>query len=100
MKGFTPLEVRTLADRALEMIEAAIMKGDLPPGARISEAPLAKTFGISRGPVREAIRRLEGRGLLERVPHIGARVVTISIEDLLEIFDIREALEGTACRLA
>ena len=100
MKGFEALQVQTLADKALGSIEAAIMKGDLAPGTRISEVLLAKTFGISRGPLREAIRRLEGRGLLVRIPHIGARVVTLSVDDLLEIFDIREALEGMACRLA
>ena len=76
------------------------MKGDLAPGTRISEVLLAKTFGISRGPLREAIRRLAGRGLLEIIPHAGARVVTLSVDDLLEVFDIREALEGMACRLA
>jgi DNA-binding GntR family transcriptional regulator len=100
MKGFEALEVRTLADQALDRIETAIMKGDLAPGTKISEVLLAKTFGISRGPLREAIRRLEGRGLLETIPHVGARVVTLSVGDLLEVFDIREALEGMACRLA
>lgn len=89
-----------MADRALDRIETAIMKGDLAPGTRISEVLLAKTFGISRGPLREAIRGLEGRGLLEIIPHVGARVVTLSVDDLLEVFDIREALEGMACRLA
>jgi DNA-binding GntR family transcriptional regulator len=100
MQGFEALAVQTLADKALESIETAIIKGDLAPGTRISEVLLARTFGISRGPLREAIRRLEGRGLLERIPHVGARVVTMSIDDLLEVFDIREALEGLACRLA
>ena len=100
MDGFEALEVSTLADRALDRIETAIMKGDLAPGTKISEVLLAKTFGISRGPLREAIRRLEGRGLLEVIPHVGARVVTLSVDDLLEVFDIREALEGMACRLA
>lgn len=100
MDGFKALEVHTLADRALATIEAAIVKGDLAPGTRIAEVSLAKSFGISRGPLREAIRRLEGRGLLERVPHLGARVVTISIDEVLEVFDIREVLEGMACRLA
>jgi DNA-binding GntR family transcriptional regulator len=100
MHGFEALEVRTLADRALDRIETAIMKGDLAPRTKISEVLLAKTFGISRGPLREAIRRLEGRGLLEIIPHVGARVVTLSVDDLREVFDIREALEGMACRLA
>jgi DNA-binding GntR family transcriptional regulator len=61
---------------------------------------LAKSFGISRGPVREAIRRLEGKKLVERVPHVGARVAAFSKGDLQEIFYVREALEGMACRLA
>jgi DNA-binding GntR family transcriptional regulator len=100
MQGFQALDVQTLADKALEKIEAAIMKGDLAPGVRISEVLLAKTFGISRGPLREAIRRLEGRGLLERIPHVGARVVTLSVEDLVQVFEVREVLEGMACRLA
>src|SRR3990172_6486792 len=75
MDGFEALEVRTLADRALDRIESAIMKGDLAPGTKISEVLLAKTFGISRGPLREAIRRLQGRGVCARAaqPRRGAQ---------------------------
>ena len=90
----------TYADRAFEWLEAAIIKGDLAPETRLDEVSLAKSFGISRGPVREAINRLEGKKLVERVPHVGARVVTFSKSDLREIFVVREALEGMACRLA
>lgn len=95
-----PLGGRTLADRAFEWLEEAIIKGDYPPEYKLDEASLAKAFGISRGPVREAIRRLEGKKLVERVPHVGARVAAHTKGDLIELLYIREALEGMACRLA
>lgn len=91
---------RTLADRAFEWLEEAIIKGDYPPHARLDEVGLAKSFGVSRGPVREAIRRLEGKKLVERVPHIGARVAALQPGDLSDLLHVREALEGMACRLA
>lgn len=102
MQQFKPpsLSGATLADRAFEWLEAAIIKGDLAPETRLDEVSLAKSFGVSRGPVREAINRLEGKKLVERVPHIGARVAAFSQSDLREIFYVREALEGIACRLA
>ena len=91
---------RTLADRAFEWLEEAIIKGVYPPESRLDEVKLAKAFGISRGPVREAIRRLEGMRLVERVAHSGVRVARRSLEDLIELLTVREALEGIACRLA
>ncbi|MBV1789216.1 GntR family transcriptional regulator [Marinobacterium sp. D7] len=93
-------ESRTLADRVCKQIVTAIVKGDLLPGQKISEPELARTYGISRGPLREAMRRLEGWRLVERKPHIGARVVKLSAQELIEIYRVREALEGMACRLA
>lgn len=97
-----PLEpiTRTLADRVCQQIVTAIVKGDLPAGYKISEPELARMYGISRGPLREAIRRLEGLRLIERKAHIGARVVKLSANELIEIYHVREALEGMACRLA
>lgn len=91
---------RTLADRAFEWLEEAIIKGDYPPETKLDEVALAKSFGISRGPVREAIRRLEGKKLVERVPHVGARVAALHPSDLADLLHVREALEGMACRLA
>ncbi|MBE9397248.1 GntR family transcriptional regulator [Pontibacterium sp. N1Y112] len=93
-------ESRTLADRVCEKIVDAIVMGNIPPGHKISEPELARTYGISRGPLREAIRRLEGYRLVERKPHVGARVVNLSAKELIEIYHVREALEGMACRLA
>jgi DNA-binding GntR family transcriptional regulator len=67
---------------------------------RLQEAVLARQLGISRGPLREAIRRLEGRNLVIRVPHVGVRIADPSREEILDMFLLREALEGIACRLA
>jgi DNA-binding GntR family transcriptional regulator len=96
----TELPTLTLSDGAFQRIQTAIVKGEIPPGTRISEQYLSDTFGISRGPLREAIRRLEGRRLVVRIPHAGVRVVSLSYEELLELYHVREALEGMACRLA
>jgi DNA-binding GntR family transcriptional regulator len=90
----------TLSERVFEQIRGAIERGDIAAGSKISEPELARRFGVSRGPLREAIGRLEACGLVERRPNIGARVVTLSSEGLLEIFQVREALESMAARLA
>lgn len=89
-----------LADRAHAALVEAIVSGDIPPGAKISEPDLARRLGISRGPLREAVRRLEERGLVQRRPHAGVRVVELSLSDVLDVFTVREALEGMAARLA
>ena len=93
-------EVRTLAERVFHQLQDAIVRGELAPGSKITEPGLSKTYGISRGPLREAMRRLEAHRLIERVPHVGARVVKLSMKELLELFDLREALESMAARLA
>lgn len=90
----------TLAESVFRRIQAAIVCGEIAPGSKISEPELARTYGISRGPLREAIHRLEGQRLLVRVPHVGARVVSLSHAELIELYEIRESLEGMACRLA
>jgi DNA-binding GntR family transcriptional regulator len=95
-----PVPIRTLSDQAFTWLEEAIVKGEIPAGAKLDEVALARQLGISRAPVREAIRRLEGKKLVERVPQKGARVAALSSEELGEILLIREALEGLACRLA
>jgi DNA-binding GntR family transcriptional regulator len=95
-----PLVRLTLADQAFENLADAIVRGEFPPGAPLSELEIAVKFGISRAPAREAIYRLEARGLVRRSPHHGARVVELGVEDLRELFQVREALEGMACMLA
>ncbi len=93
-------ESRTLAGRAYESIKADIIIGQLPQGSKIIEADLALKYGISRGPLREAIHRLEQNKLVVRVPHAGSRVVTLDHKLMADIYSAREALEGMAARLA
>jgi DNA-binding GntR family transcriptional regulator len=90
----------TITERIFSLLREAIIEGDIPAGSKISEPELARSYGISRGPLREAIGRLESCGLVVRRANVGARVVTLSSEQLLEIFHVREALEGMAARLA
>ena len=90
----------TIADKVFTQLRQAIVEGEIPPGSKISEPEMATRYGISRGPLREAMRRLESSNLVERRANVGARVITLSNEQLLEIFHVREALEGMAARLA
>ena len=90
----------THADWAFQQLRDAILSGVLLPGTKISEPELARRFGISRGPLREAIRRLQERRLVTRVPRLGARVTSLSAAALSEIFMVREALEAMAAREA
>lgn len=90
----------TLADRLFDALQQAIVEGAIPQGGKISEPELARRYGVSRSSVREAIARLEACKLVERRPNLGARVVELSAEQLIEIFQLREALEGMAARLA
>src|SRR5262245_28248057 len=79
---------------------ASIYTSELAPGAIVNEAALAERFGVSRGPVREAVRRLQGIRLVSREPYMKASVVKLTSAEVLELFQVREALEGMACRLA
>ncbi len=89
-----------LADVVFDQVLDAIYQGRLAPGSVINEVALAQEFGVSRGPVREAVRRLQGIQLITREPYIKARVVTLSAESALELFQMRMSLEGVACNLA
>ena len=91
---------RTLSERIFEQLQEGIVRGEITAGSRLSEAELAASYGISRGPLREAIRRLEERGLVIRTPHSGTHVISLNHNELLDIYQIREVLEGLACRLA
>ena len=91
---------RTLADRVCNQLKDDIITGRLSQGSKIVEEDLAREHGVSRGPLREAIRRLEGMHLVERIPHAGARVVTLSEKMMADVYRVREALEGMSARLA
>lgn len=90
----------TIADQLLETLKMRIIKGEIQAGSKFTEQDLAGTFQVSRGPLREALRRLEGLHLVEHVSHRGVRVVNLNAGELLEIYEIRESLEGTAAALA
>ncbi|MDR7122006.1 GntR family transcriptional regulator [Rheinheimera soli] len=90
----------TAADRVLVQIRTAIVEGEIPAGTKISEPELARRYDLSRAPLREALARLERCHLIERTPNAGARVVKLSIEGLRSLYQLREELEGLACRLA
>ena len=90
----------TVADKVFNQLRQAILGGEMAPGQKISEPELASSYGVSRGSLREAIARLESCNLVERKPNVGARVISLSIDELMEIYRIRESLEGMAARLA
>jgi DNA-binding GntR family transcriptional regulator len=91
---------KSLADSVFDKVLAAIYDGLLLPGSVVNEVELAQAFGVSRGPVREAVRRLQGVQLITREPYVKARVMSLSAESALELFQMRMALEGMACKLA
>ena len=91
---------KTLVDDLVARLEGAIFRGEFPPGTRIREARIASNLGVGRGPLREAVRRLEGRKLVVRHANRGTFIATLTAEELAELLEVREALEVEACRLA
>lgn len=90
----------SLGNQAYQELKRIILGRQIPPGENLNEGELARALGISRTPVREAINRLEKEGLVEIIPQRGAFVVQFSAKDVLELFLIRENLEGLAAKLA
>ena len=99
MSALFPTASVSLAEEAFGKLVQAITSGEFSPGERLSEAELARQLGISRGPLREALGRLEGR-LVVRTPRIGVRVIDFDRDALEQLFLVREALEGMSARLA
>src|SRR5688500_2798444 len=91
-----PTGTRELADR----IAAAIRSGDYPPGSRLRQETLAERFRVSRTPIREALRLLEARGVLQLIPNQGAVVRVPAPRDIREAYQVRAELEGLAAELA
>jgi DNA-binding GntR family transcriptional regulator len=96
----SPAERDTLADQVLQLVLRKIAQGELRPGAVVNEVDLARELSVSRGPVREAIRRLEGRKLVTCSPFQRTRVVSLGIAEVREVFEMREGLEAISTRLA
>lgn len=86
----------SLRFRAYENIQRRILTGEIPPGSVLSELTLARELGMSRSPVREAIRTLEQEGVVEQKPRFGTIVRTLERRDLVELYELREAIEPYA----
>lgn len=91
---------KPLREMVFESLREAIILGKLRPGERLMEIQLAEEMGVSRTPVREAIRKLELEGFVVMVPRKGAYVAGISVKDIVDVFEVRAALEGLAAGLA
>ncbi len=91
-------EYLPLRDVVFNTLRQAILKGELKPGERLMEIQLAKRLGVSRTPVREAIRKLELEGLVLMIPRKGAEVAEITVKDLEDVLQVRTALEELAVK--
>lgn len=89
-----------LRDVVFNTLRRAILKGDLKPGERLMEIALADRLGVSRTPIREAIRKLELEGLVVMAPRKGARVASITERDLNDVLEVRKGMETLAIKLA
>ncbi len=93
-------EYLPLRDVVFNTLREAILKGDLEPGERLMEIALANRLGVSRTPIREAIRKLELEGLVVMIPRRGAQVASITKKDLQDVLEVRSSLEVLATELA
>ena len=93
-------EYLPLRDLVFNTLRQAILKGELKPGERLMEIQLAEELGVSRTPVREAIRKLELEGYVIMMPRRGTYVANLSIRDINEVFEIRTSLESLSNGLA
>jgi len=91
---------KPLREAVFEAVRDAIISGKFKPGERLMEVRLAEEMGVSRTPVREAIRKLELEGFVKMMPHKGAYVAKISVKDVIDVFEVRAVLEALAARLA
>ena len=89
-----------MSDQVFWRMKEDIVTGVTPQGQKMRETELAKHYDISRGPLREALQRLEAISLVVRTPHAGVRVVVLDIDKMREVYQMREAMEGFATRLA
>lgn len=93
-------EYLPLRDVVFLTLRQAILKGELEPGERLMEMQLAEQLGVSRTPIREAIRKLEEEGLVTMIPRRGAIVAKITEKDLKDVLEVRSSLERLAATLA
>lgn len=92
------LESLSLVELAVKRLSREILSGRSDPGERLVEEQLTRRLGISRAPLREALRLLAQQGLVEHIPRRGVRVATLSAQDVRELYDVRDVLERHALR--
>jgi len=93
-------EDKTLSGQTTLALREAIVSGQIKAGEKLNEPKLAEQYKVSRGPLREAIRRLVSMGLVQHKPHVGASVIPLELNRIVELYEVREALEGMAAGLA
>jgi len=93
-------DYKPLREVIFNTLKEAIITGELKPGERLMEVQLAEKMGVSRTPVREAIRKLELEGLVTMIPRKGAHVGEISVKDIMDVLEVRASLDGLATSLA
>lgn len=90
---------KTLRQEVMEIIRMKILNGEFQPGERIVEQELAENLGVSRGPIREALRQIEQEGLIQYTSNVGCSVKAISNQDIYEIYLLRASLETLAVKI-
>jgi DNA-binding GntR family transcriptional regulator len=93
-------DYKPLREVIFNSLREAIIIGELRPGERLMEVQLAEKMGVSRTPVREAIRKLELEGLVNMIPRKGAHVAELSVKDIMDVLEVRASLDGLATSLA
>ena len=99
-KIFAINDYELLSKKVYRILKARIIKGDLKPGKKILEVNIAEQLGVSRTPVREALRELAAEGFVKMEPNLGMIVIDFSLEELKEVLQIRRVLEGLATSMA
>src|ERR1700712_1705184 len=98
--GFVPIQRQTIASMTVEALRERILRGDYPESEPLRQDALADELGVSRIPVREALRQLEADGLVTFSPHRGAVVSSLSLEEIHELFELRADIEVDLLRRA
>lgn len=93
-------DYKPLREVIFDTLREAIILGELKPGERLMEVQLAERMGVSRTPVREAIRKLELEGLVDMLPRKGAHVADLSVKDIMDVLEVRATLDGLASALS
>ncbi|RCX16079.1 GntR family transcriptional regulator [Anaerobacterium chartisolvens] len=93
-------DYKPLREVIFNTLKEAIIVGELRPGERLMEVQLADKMGVSRTPVREAIRKLELEGLVNMIPRKGAQVADLSVKDIMNVLEVRASLDGLATALS